>query len=76
MRYDAGGRQPGTYAPGGISQFANFDKDPMEQRAVGFGAGRGAGSAGHAPVPGQLVRFTDFGQDPMERRGGIGGGMG
>jgi hypothetical protein len=40
------GRRPGTFPRGGVGQFANFDKDPVERCTVGFAAGRGARGAG------------------------------
>ena len=61
------GRRPGSCPRGGVAQFANLDKDPMERRAVGLAAGRAAGvPTGHL-TSGRVAQFTNRDKDPTER---------
>jgi hypothetical protein len=64
--------RPGTRARdasrGGMAQFVNLDKDPMERCAVSLAKGRAATGAGHAPVPVRVAQFANLDKVPMDRR--------
>jgi hypothetical protein len=61
------GPRPGTCPRGGVAQFANRDKDPMERRAEGSAAGRAARAPARYPSPGRVARFANLDKDPTER---------